>query len=101
MNNKNSLLQAALDYAASGKPVFPCRVKDKAPLVPGGFKAASKDPEQLRLWWNKWPDALIGMPTGKTTGVFVFDIDVDTARGIDGENSLSALIAQYGDLPET
>jgi len=51
----NFLLQAALSYAASGKPVFPCRVKDKAQLIPGGFKAASKDTEQLRLWWKKWP----------------------------------------------
>jgi len=54
-----------------------------------------------RLWWNKWPDALIGMPTGKATGVFVFDIDIDTAREIDGVQSLSVLIAEYGDLPET
>ena len=101
MKENNSLLQAALAYAASGKPVFPCRVQDKAPLIPGGFKAASIAPEQLRIWWNKWPDALIGMPTGKATGIFVFDIDIDPARGIDGERSLSSLIEQYGDLPET
>ena len=101
MKETNSLLHAALGYAASGKPVFPCRVRDKAPLIPGGFKAASKDPGQLRLWWNRWTDALIGMPAGEATGLFVLDVDIDPVRGIDGEQSLSALVAQYGNLPET
>ena len=101
MNKNNFLLNAALVYAMSGKPVFPCRAKDKAPLVNGGFKAATDDTEQLRLWWSKWPDALIGMPTGKATGIFVLDVDSDPERGIDGEHSLSALVAQYGELPET
>ena len=101
MNKTNFLLQATLAYATSGTPVFPCRVKDKSPLVAGGFKAASTDHEQIRSWWNKWPDALIGMPTGKETGIFALDIDLDPARGIDGEKSLSALAAQYGKLPET
>ena len=99
MTETNSLLHAALAYAASGKPIFPCRVKDKAPLIPGGFKAATKDPDQLQLWWNKWPDALIGMPTGEASGTFVLDVDIDPARGIDGEKSLSTLVSQYGDLP--
>ena len=49
MNEYKYLLLAALAYAVSGKPVFPCRVKDKAPLIPGGFRAASEDAEQLRL----------------------------------------------------
>ena len=101
MNKSNYLLNAALVYAVSGKPVFPCRAKDKAPLIPRGFKAATDDTEQLRLWWTKWPDALIGMPTGKATGIFVLDVDYDAERGIDGEQSLSALVAQYGELPET
>jgi hypothetical protein len=101
MKENNFLLQAALDYAASGKPVFPCRVKDKAPLIPGGFKAATKDHNRISAWWKKWPDALIGMPTGEATGIFVLDIDHDPPRGIDGERSLSALVAQYGDLPKT
>jgi len=101
MKEKNYLLHVALVYAAFGKPVFPCCVKDKAPLIHGGFKAASTYPEQLRSWWKKWPDALIGLPTGKATGIFVLDVDLDPARGINGEQSLYALVAQYGDLPET
>ena len=101
MAENNYLLQSALAYAVSGKPVFPCRAKNKAPLVTGGFKAATVDTEQLRSWWMKWPDALIGMPTGKTTGVFVLDVDIDAEREIDGEQSLSVLVAQYGELPET
>lgn len=93
-----SVLQAALELATSGKPGFPCGA-DKRPLTMHGFKDASTDPEQIRLWWKKWPDALIGIPTGTKTGIFV--LDVDMKNGKDGEGSLAALEAKYGKLPET
>jgi hypothetical protein len=44
--------------------VFPCRVADKTPYTPQGFKNASADPTLIRHWWSRWPDALIGVPTG-------------------------------------
>lgn len=55
-------------------PVFPCNDK-KRPLVPGGFHAATKDPAQIRAWWREWPEALVGVPTGQTTGLVVIDYD--------------------------
>jgi hypothetical protein len=93
MNNPK--LQAALAYAAKGKPVFPCGI-NKKPLVAGGFKSATTDPAQIREWWTKWPDASIGMPTGTATGVFVLDVDLP-----DGPASLEALEAKHGKLPPT
>ena len=68
----NETLAAVLRMAAEGTPVFPCRASDdlasgketKTPLVTGGFKAATTDEAQIRSWWNKWPDAAIGVPTG-------------------------------------
>ena len=39
--NENTLLAAALDYAAHGFPVFPCRA-DKRPLTASGFKDATR-----------------------------------------------------------
>jgi hypothetical protein len=44
-----TLKDAALDYAAGGYAVFPCG-DDKAPLIEGGFKSASRDAEQVRAW---------------------------------------------------
>ncbi len=78
------LLQAALDYAARGIPVFPCAPSGqnaKRPLVKNGFKDATTDAGQIRAWWAKWPDAMIGMPTGQTSGMWVLDIDAAKAPG--------------------
>jgi hypothetical protein len=68
------LQAAALDYAAKGLPVFPCD-DNKQPMIDGGFHSASKDPETVRAWWGRWPNALIGMPTGAVTGFWALDID--------------------------
>ena len=44
-------------------PVFPCD-NDKRPFTAHGFKDASTDPDVIRRWWTRWPNALIGVPTG-------------------------------------
>lgn len=96
-NNLNTLspLEAALAYAEQGLKVFPCREKDdgdykiKAPYIAGGFKSASDDPDQIRLWWAKFPNALIGLVTGREAGLVVIDIDV--AKGKRGLETLKAL----------
>lgn len=77
----NGLLKAALIHAREGRPVFPCG-RDKRPLVKGGFYAATTDPVKIERWWTRWPDALIGMPTGEVSGVFV--VDLDCKKGKDG-----------------
>jgi len=83
----NPVLQAALDYSRLGLPVFPCR-PDKTPYTPNGFKNATTDEKTIRGWWNLYPDLLIGMPTGKSSGVSVLDID-----GAEGEAGLATLLA--------
>lgn len=57
-----SLAQAAELYASIGIRVFPCVPGSKEPLVAGGFHSATTDPEQIRRWWERWPDANIGCP---------------------------------------
>ncbi|MET4221852.1 hypothetical protein ABIB00_007088 [Bradyrhizobium sp. LB14.3] len=69
------MLSLALTLAAAGTPVFPCRADNKRPLTSNGFKAASVFPHVLRRWWRDWPDALVGMPTGERTSVWVLDMD--------------------------
>nr|AWL93065.1 hypothetical protein CIT37_13275 [Bradyrhizobium ottawaense] len=83
---------AALAYAAKGWPVFPCHPETKQPLVKGdaepatgkaipgsgGLKKATTDKAQIEAWWRKYPNAMIGVPTGATIGAFVVDIDAGT-----------------------
>ena len=64
-------------------PVFPCGA-DKRPLVPHGFHAASRDPELIRFWWRRWPDALVGVPTGDKFVV----VDIDNAKHADARGWL-------------
>ena len=66
------LADAALRYAELGYPVFPCAAGGKVPLTPRGFKDATTDAAQIRAWWEKDPDANIGMPTA---GLLAIDVD--------------------------
>lgn len=72
---ENQFLSAALGYAAQGFYVLPLKPKSKIPLTPKGFKDASNDPEQIKQWWTRWPDANIGIATGEISGVIVIDLD--------------------------
>jgi hypothetical protein len=105
----------ALHYAqAMGWYVFPGKKdgkKGKVPLVKWGRGltafdpsgnlrdfAASKDPALIAAWWERWPDAEIGIDTGRS-GLIVLDVDVRDEK--DGEHELASLQAISGDLPPT
>lgn len=99
-HSENRMMQAALGYASdAGWPVFPCRPSNKGPLTPNGFKDATTDEEQIREWWTQWPDAMIGVPMGPKTGVFVIDLDVRD-DGRDGRRELERLEGEYSPLPK-
>ena len=63
-------------------PVFPCHSgnaetgKMKTPLIKGGFHAAPKEVEKIEKWWNVFPDAVIGVPTGSVSNIVAADIDI-------------------------
>jgi hypothetical protein len=74
------MLQAALELARHGVPVFPCRA-DKVPLVKlgPGFKDATTNPDLIKEWWSKWPDALVSVRTGIKFAV----LDIDCAKHVE------------------
>ena len=45
------------------------------PTTPHGFKDAASDPAQVRKLWEQYPGELIGVPTGKVSGIDVLDVD--------------------------
>ncbi len=91
-----TMLDAALSYAAHGWYVFPCRPRDKKPLTEHGFKDATAEADQIRVWWSKTPDANIGVDCGRS-GLVV--VDCDPKNG--GTATLDALLAEHGRFPDT
>ncbi|MGC8537152.1 MAG: bifunctional DNA primase/polymerase, partial [Rhizomicrobium sp.] len=85
-------LDAILRLAAK-VPVFPCRrnpeeyevrgekrtMNAKSPLTGRGLHDASQDPGQISAWWKRWPEALVGVPTGTKTKFVVVDYDAHKA----------------------
>ncbi|MDK8186709.1 MULTISPECIES: phage/plasmid primase, P4 family [Sphingomonas] len=91
----SSLLEAALDYARRGWPVFPCDPRTKRPYLAmdrdeegkpikgtGGVTKATTDEDQIRAWWRKWPRAMIGVAVGRA-GLIVIDFDPGVYDVID------------------
>ncbi|MDQ0558325.1 hypothetical protein QO004_000098 [Rhizobium mesoamericanum] len=109
-------LDIALEYNSQNWPVFPCRheaedVVDhetgeidtrgpKTPLVSKGLNAATLNTSLVGRLWTRFPDALIGVPTGEKIKAWVLDIDVPPGHD-DGRIWLAEMEARYGKLPET
>jgi putative DNA primase/helicase len=114
---ESEMMDAALHFARNDIPIFPvwnptenggcacpkgldCSSPANHPigfLVPQGLRDATTDPDQIRDWWDQYPEANIGMPTGAWSGVVV--LEVDPEKG--GLDSLLALVQRHGVLPWT
>ncbi len=102
-------------YASLGWKVFPvhsirngrcscgkndCADPGKHPRVLRWQKEATDNKETLQSWWFKWPDANIGIATGKVSGVWVLDVDVRPNEEKRGDSALFAL-CDGRELPNT
>lgn len=82
-------LDVAMELARAGIPIFPARAESKRPHIKGWPKRATTDPDQLRRWWGKWPNAMPAIPTGSRSGIAV--LDLDRKNGKDGFETLREL----------
>jgi hypothetical protein len=90
-----AFLDAALALAARGWRVFPIKPRSKKPPQIKEWQIhATTKVEQIRKWWKKWPDANVGIATGKVSNLLVLDIDPRHS----GDDSLAELEKQYGEL---
>jgi len=94
-----TFLEIAQSCIARGWYVFPCKPKEKTPLVRSGFKDASLSSEQIKMWWTMWPNANVAIATG-ASGLCVVDIDHGLADDIR-LSELDLLLHRKGLPPAT
>lgn len=70
----SELHQAAVGYAESGIPVFPCKPNSKEPDCEHGFKAATTDRATIDAWWAERPLRNIGTEP-EQSGLCAIDIE--------------------------
>ena len=97
------LIEAALDWADLGVPVFPTG-DDKRPLTQNGFYDATTDPDRIRQMFLDAGSRLhgIGARMGEASGLFA--IDADTYKeGESGEAAKKYVLwlSQSGFMPKT
>lgn len=97
MNVKSdSMSGAARRYAQLGWSVIPIRARGKRPLVPWvELQQRRAAAAEFERWFRQWPDANVGIVTGRISGLVV--IDVDPVHG--GSASLDAIVREHGPLP--
>jgi len=89
----DTMLSYALGYADLGWSVIPLK-RDKKPYESWlKYQNVRANKTQINNWWKKWPEANIGIVTGKISGLVV--IDMDSAAG------QVALDAALGEIPAT
>lgn len=78
------LARAALWYARRQWAIFPLRPHTKEPFSGLGVYAATADIAQVTEWWQRWPNANIGLHCGGS-GLLAIDLDAykDNYAGCD------------------
>lgn len=98
----NTMLDHALARAADGFHVFPLRANSKLPAIKDYPNKATRDPEIIKGWWAKYPNANIGISTTRYgDDEALVAVDVDMKNGHDGLATILGLEMEGMDLPAT
>lgn len=93
-----AIAEAAHAYAARGWSVIPMQARGKRPLVVWReFQQRIAGADEIDRWFRHWPDANLGIVTGRISGLVA--VDVDARHG--GPDSVAELEALHGPLPAT
>jgi bifunctional DNA primase/polymerase-like protein len=74
-----------------------CNSAGKHPRCRNGVHSATTDLSVISEWWRRWPNANIGIATGKPSGFDVLDIDPRNG----GDDTLRELELTHGPIPQT
>jgi hypothetical protein len=91
-----SFLPYALKYGKLGLRVFPLKPGTEEPLIPDWQEKATWEEAQIREWWEKCPNANIGIATGQARDGYFIVLEYDPRKGGDWKKHIAA-----GMLPST
>ena len=89
------LLDVARYLGERGYWVFPLAPAGKRPICHGGVNAATRAERELLHWWDRTPDANVGINDG-ASGLLV--VDIDPKAGADPDEVLEELSLQRDHL---
>ena len=93
------MIEHALKYAKFGFSVIPVG-KDKKSLIKWEeFQQRRATEEEIRQWWDKWPNANIGIVTGVISNLAVHDIDTDEGKEATHDYIPESLITPTVETP--
>jgi len=79
----SNLADEALWISREGFPVFPVERHSKKPLVRWQpYQQRLQTEQEVKNWWERWPEANIGMATGSLSRLVVLDCDSPDALEI-------------------
>jgi len=94
----NQSAAAAVEYLSRGWSVLPIRPREKRPLIRWQYLQGARPSEaDLTDWFQKWPNANVGVVTGEISNLVV--LDIDPKHG--GDDTLEVLQCRFGPLPMT
>ena len=103
MHDRDLTVDEALAYAARGWRIFPTNLIrgpggkiTKKPAIIGWPNTCSCDPEQIRAWWRRWPNAVISIVTGPRNGIVILDVDVGVDRDGRSYSGFDCLEETFG-----
>ena len=85
------MIDHALQFAERGWQVLPVRNVTQRPLLRGWPKTASSQSDQIHTWWNRWPEASVGVLAGSRSSLAILDVEAEY---------LESFTASY-DVPDT
>jgi len=100
MQEEANLLKMALLYQKQGFSVIPIRDNKKPYIKWEKYQTERASSNQIKKWWKQWPDANIGIVTGKVSGVDVVDVDSEKGRDALNEYLPDALVTPISKTPK-
>ena len=86
----NRFCQAALNYSEKfGFSVIPIKPNKKPYIKWEPFQKKRAVREEIFGWWNRWPNAMVGIITGSISSIVVIDVDTE-----EGQEAISEYIPE-------